>query len=65
MMQKTPNELGDVYRAFINDYPIVSIEDPFDQDDWEGYSAFTASVSCQVVGYISLCHVICFGTRVY
>jgi len=47
---KTPNELGDVYRSFIKEYPIVSIEDPFDQDDWEGYTAFTASVKEQVVG---------------
>merc|ERR1711990_454481 len=48
----TPFELGDLYRSFIEKYPIVSIEDPFDQDDWEGYTAFTASVgsSTQVVG---------------
>lgn len=47
---KTPQELGDVYRSFIKEYPIVSIEDPFDQDDWEGYTAFTASIQEQVVG---------------
>jgi len=47
---KTPEQLGDVYRDFIKDYPIVSIEDPFDQDDWQGYTDFTASVSEQVVG---------------
>jgi len=47
---KSPSELGDVYRSFVNDYPIVSIEDPFDQDDWSGYSAFTESVNCQVMG---------------
>nr|XP_002130382.1 alpha-enolase-like [Ciona intestinalis] len=47
---KTPAELGDVYRGFIKDYPIVSIEDPFDQDDWQGYTDFTASVTEQVVG---------------
>jgi len=45
-------ELGDLYREFISKYPIVSIEDPFDQDDWEGYNAFNASVgeNTQVVG---------------
>jgi len=47
---KTPAELGDVYRGFIAEYPIVSIEDPFDQDDWEGYTNFTASVKEQVMG---------------
>merc|ERR1712110_537595 len=48
----TPLELGDLYRSFIEKYPIVSIEDPFDQDDWEGYTAFTTSVgeNTQVVG---------------
>lgn len=48
----TPLELGDLYRSFIDKYPIVSIEDPFDQDDWEGYTAFTTSVGekTQVVG---------------
>lgn len=25
-------------------YPMVSIEDPFDQDDWDGYRPFTAAV---------------------
>ena len=31
-------------------YPIVSIEDAFDQDDWSAWSAFTGSVDIQVVG---------------
>lgn len=29
---------------------VQSIEDPFDQDDWENWSAFTGSVDIQVVG---------------
>ena len=32
----SPTELADIYCDFIKNYPIVSIEDPFDQDDWEG-----------------------------
>jgi len=49
---KTPIELGQLYKEFIKKYPIVSIEDPFDQDDWEGYVAFTEDVgqNIQVVG---------------
>ena len=33
-------------------YPFVSIEDPFDQDDWESYTKFQATVgdSQQIVG---------------
>lgn len=43
-------ELADLYREFIRDYPIVSIEDPFDQDDWQAWTDLTASVDIQIVG---------------
>uniref|UniRef100_A0A4W5NVN5 phosphopyruvate hydratase n=1 Tax=Hucho hucho TaxID=62062 RepID=A0A4W5NVN5_9TELE len=43
-------ELSDIYQGFVNDYPVVSIEDPFDQDDWAAWSRLTASVGIQVVG---------------
>jgi enolase len=46
----TGSALADLYRSFIADYPIVSIEDPFDQDDWEAYAELTKSVSIQIVG---------------
>merc|ERR1719197_1624263 len=48
----TPTQLADLYCSFVDKYPIVSIEDPFDQDDWEGYVAFTSRIgkSTQVVG---------------
>ena len=29
---------------------MVSIEDPFDQDDWEGYAKLTANTEIQIVG---------------
>lgn len=29
---------------------VVSIEDPFDQDDWEAWTKFTANVGIQIVG---------------
>jgi len=32
----------------VADYPIVSIEDPFDQDDWEHYAKMTGEVGEQV-----------------
>jgi len=51
-MKKTSQELMDVYKEWFAKYPFVSIEDPFDQDDWEAYSKFTADVGeqQQVVG---------------
>ncbi|XP_024526021.1 enolase isoform X1 [Selaginella moellendorffii] len=46
------DKLITLYESFIKDYPIVSIEDPFDQDDWEHYAKFTAKVGkdVQIVG---------------
>uniref|UniRef100_A0A8C6SKS8 Beta-enolase n=1 Tax=Neogobius melanostomus TaxID=47308 RepID=A0A8C6SKS8_9GOBI len=44
------DKLGDLYRSFIKGYPVQSIEDPFDQDDWENWTKFTASTDIQIVG---------------
>ena len=43
----TGEALADLYISLVEKYPIVSIEDPFDQDDWESVSR-----SCLV------CHVL-------
>lgn len=40
--------LKDLYKSFTSEYPIVSIEDPFDQDDWDHYSKLTEEVGAQV-----------------
>lgn len=46
------DELIKLYESFVKGYPIVSIEDPFDQDDWEHYSKFTKLIGdkVQIVG---------------
>jgi len=46
----TGPQLTDLYTAWTKEYPIVSIEDAFDQDDWPSWSALTGAVSCQIVG---------------
>jgi enolase len=46
----TGDQLADLYRSYISQYPIESIEDGFDQDDWENWSKFKASVDIQLVG---------------
>ncbi|HSN42534.1 MAG TPA: phosphopyruvate hydratase [Propionibacteriaceae bacterium] len=50
--QKTSDEMVAIYQDMINTYPLVSIEDPLDEDDWEGWNKFTALVGdkVQVVG---------------
>ncbi|CAN1275788.1 unnamed protein product [Linum perenne] len=44
--------LKDLYKSFVAEYPISSIEDPFDQDDWEHYSKMTSEIGekVQIVG---------------
>merc|ERR1719157_449257 len=44
--------LGDLYQSLAKDYPIVTVEDPFDEDDWSNWSKFTEknSEDFQVVG---------------
>lgn len=51
-MKKSGPELIAYYKEWLDKFPLVSIEDPFDQDDWESYTAFTADigVKTQVVG---------------
>lgn len=48
----TSAELYKIYESYTKKYPIVSIEDPFDQDDWEGYQHMTAQLGdkVQIVG---------------
>lgn len=46
----TPDKLTDLYQEFIKDFPMVSIEDPFDQDHWEAWSNITAKTTIQIVG---------------
>jgi len=37
-----------MYLEWVKEFPITSIEDPFDQDDWEAWSKITASTPIQV-----------------
>jgi len=49
---KTGAEMAAYYKAWFDKYPFVSIEDPFDQDDWAAYSDFTkmCGKDMQIVG---------------
>merc|ERR1712118_407643 len=51
-MKKTGEEMIAYYEDWINNYPFVSIEDPFDQDDWESYTEFQEKIGekIQIVG---------------
>lgn len=47
-MVKNGEQLKEVYKEWAKDYPIVSIEDPFDQDDFASYAALTKEIGGQV-----------------
>merc|ERR1711865_486955 len=51
-MKKTAAQMIDVYKDWIAKYPFVSIEDPFDQDDWDAYKACMDAIGSdqQIVG---------------
>lgn len=48
----TAQEMIDLYKKWIATYPIVSIEDPLDQNDWAGYVQLTKELGdkVQIVG---------------
>jgi enolase len=46
------DEMIDLYKKWIAAYPIISIEDPLDQNDWAGYARMTEELGhkIQIVG---------------
>jgi len=49
---KTAEEMTEFYATLVADYPLVSIEDPLNEDDWAGWTHFTAQLGdkVQIVG---------------
>ena len=48
----TTDELIDYFEDLVNKYPIISIEDPVDENDWEGFRKITERIGdrIQLVG---------------
>lgn len=48
----TTEELINFYEELVNTYPIISIEDPVDENDWEGFRLITERLGdrIQLVG---------------
>ena len=48
----TADELVDLYAGWCREYPIISIEDGLDEDDWDGWAALTQRLgdTVQLVG---------------
>jgi enolase len=45
---KSAADMVEYYRELVANYPLVSIEDPLDENDWEGWVALTESLGSQV-----------------
>jgi enolase len=66
--KKTSAEMTDLYKAWIEKYPIVSIEDGLAEDDWDGFRQHTAVLGekIQIVGddnYVTNTQFIARGIR--
>ena len=50
--QRTAAEMTSIFAEWLDAYPIVSIEDPLNEEDWQGWSELTARLGgrVQVVG---------------
>jgi len=49
---RTAEQMASFYEGLIADYPLVSIEDPLSEDDWDGWVAMTTAIGdkVQIVG---------------
>lgn len=50
----TGDKLAELYQQMIKEYPVVSIEDAFDQDDWENWTKLQSNTSIQLVGCVAV-----------
>lgn len=50
--QRTPEQMSAYYKELVEAYPLVSIEDPLDEDDWDGWKTLTETIGekVQLVG---------------
>jgi enolase len=46
--KKTAQDMADYYADLVASYPIVSIEDPLDESDWDGWAALTTQLGAKV-----------------
>ena len=50
--KKSPEQMSAYYKELVEAYPLVSIEDPLDEDDWAGWKTLTETIGekVQLVG---------------
>jgi enolase len=45
---RSAEQMAEFYAGLLDSYPLVSIEDPLDEDDWDGWVALTAAIGDRV-----------------
>jgi enolase len=45
----TRSQLMDFYKNLVDNFPIISIEDPFAEEDWQGFEEFTKEMSGKII----------------
>lgn len=45
---RTAEQMAEFYAGLLGAYPLVSIEDPLSEDDWDGWAGLTASIGDRV-----------------
>ena len=47
-ISRTTDEMIEYYQGLVGEFPIVSIEDPLDEEDWDGFTKLTEKIGKQV-----------------
>lgn len=47
--QMTRSQLIEFYKSLANEFPIISFEDPFSEEDWEGFKEFTSQMPGEII----------------
>jgi enolase len=46
--EKTSEQMVDIYKKLVDQYPIISIEDGLDENDWDGWKLLTDTIGDRV-----------------
>lgn len=47
---KSPKEMMGLYQSLLDEYPIILLEDPFGENDWESWTEFNKMCPVELVG---------------
>ena len=48
--EKDRNEMIALYKEMVRNYPLISLEDPLQEEDYEGHAMVTEALDIEIVG---------------